>query len=198
MEEIGIANRQTGNPTPSFSSASEKWEFGQVGHSAMGRKNDKYRLRRNVMIEWEILESEAFSSLSAMGIRVLLRFLQKRTWTTARRKGKEPDYNNGGLAFTYAEAETLDISTSQFHTIIKKLVEVGFLEVEHQGGIHKNDYSRYALSERWKAFGTNAFERIEKKRVLWKDHDVRTRMKLKDATENRSEPLRETVAIEAI
>ena len=150
------------------------------------------------MIEWEILESEAFKSLSAKGIQVLLRFLQKRTWIPSKHKGKEPDYSNSKLAFTYAEAETSGISTSQFHTILKKLVEVGFIDVEHQGGIHKNDYSRYALSQRWKTYGTNAFERREKKRVLWKDHDVRTRMKLKDATENRSEPLRETAAIEAI
>jgi predicted transcriptional regulator len=161
-------------------------------------QNAKYQIRRDVYIEWEILESEAFKQLSATGIRVLLRFLQKRTWTKARRKGKKPDYNNGGLAFTYAEAEALDISTSQFHTIIKKLVEVGFLEVEHQGGIHKNDYSRYALSERWRAYGTDAFKAVEKKRVLWKGHDVRSWMEIKDTTENRSEPLRETVAIERI
>jgi len=142
-------------------------------------KNDKYRLRRDAFISWEILESEALRNLSATGIRVLLRFLQKRTWTKARRKGKKPVYDNGGLAFTYEEAKTLDISSSQFYTVIKKLVEVGFIEVEHQGGIHKNDYSRYALSERWRDYGTDAFKSIEKKRVLWKGHDVRSWMKKK-------------------
>ncbi len=160
----------------------------------MGRKNDKFRLRRDTMISWEVLESEAFQSLSATGIRVLLRFLQKRTWVKTRRT-KKPVYENSGLAFTYAEAETLDISTSQFFTVIKKLVEVGFIEVEHQGGIHKNDYSRYALSERWRDYGTDDFKDVKKKRVLWAGHDVRTWMGKKDATENRSEPLRKTVAI---
>ena len=160
-------------------------------------KNDKFRLKRDVFISWEILESEAFQTLSATGIRVLLRFLQKRTWVKSRRKGRKADFNNGGLAFTYAEAEAMDISTSQFHTVIKKLVEVGFIEVEHQGGIHKNDYSRYALSEQWRHYGNKDMPPIMKKRrVLWKDHDVRTWMKLKDATENRSEPLRKTVAID--
>jgi hypothetical protein len=162
----------------------------------MGR-NDKYRLRRDAFISWAILESEAFRSLSATGIRVLLRFLQKRTWTKARRKGQKPDYNNGGLAFTYAEAtEHMGISSSQFNTVINKLIEVGFIDKEHQGGIHKNDYNRYALSERWKGYGNDDFKEVEKKRVLWPGHDVREWMKLKDATENRSEPLRKTVAIE--
>jgi predicted transcriptional regulator len=154
-------------------------------------------LKRDVFISWEILESEAFNTVSATGIRVLLRFLQKRTWVKSRRKGGKPDYNNGGLAFTYAEAKSLDISTSQFHTVIKKLVEVGFIEVEHQGGIHKNDYSRYALSEQWRDYGKkDAPPIMKKRRVLWPGHDVREWMKLKDATENSSEPLRKTVAIE--
>jgi len=161
----------------------------------MGNKNDKFRLHRDTLISWEVLESEAFMSLSATGIRALIRFLQKRTWSKARRT-KKLVFDNGGLSFTYAEAEIMRISTSQFHTVLKKLIEVGFIDVEHQGGIHKNDYSRYALSERWRSYGTNTFQSVVKKRVLWKGHDVRSWMEKKDATENRSEPLRETVAIE--
>ena len=160
----------------------------------MGRKRDKYQLHRDTVIEWEMQESEAFKSLSATGIRVLLRFLQKRTWSKTRLK--RIVYDNGGLAFTYAEAlEVLGISTSQFHAVLKKLIEVGLIDVEHQGGIHKNDFSRYAVSERWRDYGTDAFQCIEKERVLWAGHDVRSWMKKKDATENRNEPLRKTVAI---
>lgn len=147
------------------------------------------------MIPWEISDSEAFKSLSAIGIRVLIRFLQKRTWTK-RRRAKKPDYNNSGLAFTYAEAAIMGISTSQFCTVLKKLIAIGLIDIEYQGGIHKNDYSLYAISERWRSFGTKDFVEVKKPRVLWKGHDVRSWMKKKDATENRSEPLRETVAIE--
>jgi len=159
----------------------------------MGRQ-PKYQLRRDVYIEWKIMESEAFRELSATGIRVLLRFLQKRKWSKRERR-KKPTYENSGLVFTYAEAETLGISTSQFHVVLKKLIENGFIDVEHQGGIHKNDVSIYAVSERWREYGTDAFQTIEKTRVLWAGHDVRSWMKLKDATEYRSEPLRKTVAI---
>ena len=162
----------------------------------MGRKNNKYRLRRDTFVSWEILESEAFKTLSATGIRVLLRFLQKRTWLTTR-KGEKPVYENSGLAFTYNEAEALGISTSQFHTVMKKLHDVGFIDIEHQGGGLARDFSRYAVSSRWIDYGTNAFKSVEKKRVLWQGHDVRTWMERKNkATENRSCQLRKTVAID--
>jgi len=167
----------------------------------MARKSDKYRLRVDAHVDWEIMESEAFKSLSATAIRVLLRFLQKRKWTPSGKRGnrsRKPIYDNNGLSFTYAEAEALGIPTSTFHVTIKTLVEVGFLDVAHQGGIYKNDYSRYNISERWRDFGTPAFKVVEKKRVLQRGCDVRTRMKgKKDATENYSETLQETVAVEA-
>lgn len=146
------------------------------------------------MIPWEVLDSDAFMNLSGTAIRVLIRFLQKRRWSKGR--SRKLIFDNGGLIFTYAEANAMRISTSQFHTVVKKLVEVGFIEIEHQGGIHKNDPSQYAFSERWRDYGTDAFKVMEKSRVLWKGHDVRSWMKKKDATENRSEPLRNTVVME--
>jgi len=149
----------------------------------MGR--NKFQLRRDVYISWEILESEAFKTLSATGIRVLLRFLQKRTWVKVKKKRI---FDNGGLVFTYAEAQVLGISTSQFHTVLKKLYEVGFIDIEHQGGGLARDYSRYAFSERWKDYGTDAFKFVEKKRVLWGGFDVRARME-------KQKKLRETVVV---
>jgi len=158
----------------------------------MERKRNKFQLRRNIYIDWEMAESAAFKKLSATGMRVLLRLLQKRPWT---KKGKKIVFHNNGLAFTYAEAEAMEISPSQFHAVMRRLIEVGFVDVEHQGGIHKNDYSRNAISERWKSYGTDAFQSVEKPRVLWTGHDVRSWKKKKDATENRSESLRKTVAM---
>ncbi|HRS88073.1 MAG TPA: hypothetical protein P5294_02850 [Smithellaceae bacterium] len=164
----------------------------------MAEKNHKrkFLLRRDVYLPWEIMESEAFKKLSAKGIFVLLRFYQKRTWTKEKRKRTE--YHNNGLAFTYGEAEALGISNSQFHTVIKKLVEFGFIDIEHQGGGVARDYSRYKVSERWKSFGTLYFKHVSKSRVLWAGFDVHSRkQKLKKATENRSCQLQETVTITA-
>ena len=165
----------------------------------MSNKNHKNKslLKRDIYLPWEVIQSEAFEKLSAKGIFVLLRFYQKRTWTRHRRN-KRPEFHNNGLVFTYAEAVELGISNSQFHVVIKKLVEVGFIDIEHQGGGVARDYSRYKLSERWKAFGTPNFEHVSKSRVLWTGFDVHSRkQKLKKATENRNCQLRETVTIAA-
>ena len=95
----------------------------------MGRDKNKYRIRRDVYVSWEILESEAFKQLSATAIRVLLKFLQKRTWIKMR---KNTIYENGNLVFTYTEAGEIGISRSMFNNILHKLIEVGFIDMEHQ------------------------------------------------------------------
>ena len=152
------------------------------------RLDKKYLLRRDVWIPWDMFSSTAFKKLSAKGVWVLCRFLQKRTWTKGKGKRQRTQYNNCGLVFTYDEAEHLGISQSQFHTIIKRLVEVGFLDMEHQGGMYGHDYSRYKLSERWRDYGTPMFKKVEKKRVLQPGLDVQSwkTRKSKVTTENRS------------
>ena len=42
----------------------------------------KYKLKRNVTLSHEIMDSDAFKELTAHQIRVLLRFMQKRKWAT--------------------------------------------------------------------------------------------------------------------
>jgi hypothetical protein len=158
---------------------------------------NKYTLKRDIFLEWEMLDSEVFKKLSGKTKNVLLRFLQKRIWIG---KGKKKKYINSGLAFTYSEAMALGVSTSQFHTIIKKLFEIGFIDIEHQGGGLARDYSRYALSERWHDYGTPKFKKLEKKKTLWPGNDVHSRKmkKLEKVTANRNCQLRETATIEGI
>lgn len=158
-------------------------------------------MKRDIYLEWGIFYSDAFKTLSAKAIQVLLKFLQKRTWSrTGKRKREKRVFNNTGLVFTYTEANEMGISTSQFHTIIKKLVEVGFIDIEHQGGGLARDYSRYAFSERWRDYGTTVFKIVKKIRVLQPGLDVRSwkKRKAKKATENSSCQLRETVVIDSI
>ena len=117
-----------------------------------------FNLRRDVLLTWEILDSEAFKALSTSAIRVLLRFLQKRTWEKRKVKGlKKIVYSNDALAFTYAEAAFLGIKNTAFYESIRRLVEVGFIDVDPQGGCYGIDYSRYSLSERWSDYGTDNF-----------------------------------------
>jgi hypothetical protein len=154
----------------------------------------KFLLKRNVLIAWEMLDSAAFKTLSANAIRALIRFLQKRTW---KGKGRNKVFGNTGLVFTYAEAEELAIGRSSFHSIIRRLFELGFIDIEHQGGGVAKDYSRYALSERWKAFGTPGCEPVSKKKVCRTGQDVHSRKQalLKQVTQKRNYQLRKPVSM---
>ena len=89
--------------------------------------------------------------------------MQKRTWTG---KGKKIKYNNSGLIFTYREAqEEIRITSDTFNRAIKKLVGVGFIDIEHRGNCYDRDPSIYALSERWQKFGTSGFKNVTVEKV---------------------------------
>jgi len=147
-----------------------------------------------MLVSCQMLESAAFRKLSASGIRVLLRFLQKRTWSKTGSRKRKIVFNDDDLVFTYEEAmHHMGISSSQYHTIIKKLVEMGFIDLKHQGGAYGRDYSRYGLSERWRHYGTPLFQKVEKKRIVLPGRDVHSRKirQTKKVTVNRNSVITE-------
>lgn len=152
------------------------------------KQRNKFRLKRNVTLPWELLDSEAFQLLTAHQIRVLIRFYQKRTWAAipkGRSRKKEIVFDNTGLSFTYTEAEALGIGESSFYRAIKRLVELGFIDTEHQGGGLGRDYSRYALSERWRDYGTPSFKKVMKERVLPPGVDINSRLQKIEAKQKK-------------
>lgn len=163
----------------------------------MKNAQKKFDLKRDAYVPYELLNSKAFRELSANGIRVLMRFLQKRTWVKTKKRGGRPCFINTGLSFTYVEAQdVLGIGISSFWENMKRLVEVGFVDIEHQGGGLGRDFSRYAFSERWRYYGTPQFKEVKKKRVLQSGLDVQSwKRKAEKATENRSCQLRKSVVI---
>ena len=151
----------------------------------MARKKKKFKLKRKAWIEPEMMESKAFRSLPATAMWVLLRFIQKQPWSESKVGGhKTRIYENSGLTFTYTEAEYFDIPGSTFLRSIRVLVERGFLDVEHRGGTFGHgeikDYSRFKLSNRWKAWGTDDFKKREFKRLKYKSMDVQARKRQKE------------------
>ena len=160
--------------------------------ASQAQKLKHYKLRRDIYVKWELLESEAFKKLNKSSIRVLLRFLQKRTWSRIG-KGKKAKtvYNNDKVAFTYAEASALGIKTNAFYEAIKRLVEVGFIDIEHQGGAYGKDYSRYSLSNRWTSYGTTLFTKREKKRSLRMGMDIQSNIKKKRDRQRKDNIIRQ-------
>jgi hypothetical protein len=142
---------------------------GKQGHV---KENNKYKIRKQIWIEPDLFYSPAFNELSKSGIKTLLRCLQKRKWETTKSHGKKQTvYTNEGFIFPYTEAAFLGIGTTQHWKNIRQLIELGFLDLEYQGGWYQKhdrekDYSRYQLSERWRKYNTPEFIKIEKPKAL--------------------------------
>lgn len=146
---------------------------------------NKYRNKRAAWFEPDLLDSEALRRISKAGstIVTLMRCLQKRKWETTKVGGKKKTiFTDDGFIFPYAEAADLQIAGKTQHwKNIMKLVEVGFLDVVHQGGWYRkhervSDYSVYKCSERWRKFGTPEFVKVEKPKVLPERFHVRANM----------------------
>jgi hypothetical protein len=156
--------------------------------------NRSYKIKRNIWIDDEMFYSKAFIALSASTLRTLMRCLQKRRWEKKRSK---VIVKNEDFIFPYAEAKFLGIGTTQFWKNMKQLVEMGFIDVVYQGGWYQKherekDYSVYRLSDRWRQYGTQAFEPIEKAKVLQRDFYIRSNMerkKSKATSQKRSRQL---------
>ena len=122
-----------------------------------------------VVVEKSLLKSAPFRDLSKIAKNVLFDFLMKRTMQKAKGKPGRSDgwyvKNNGEIEYTYSEAEKKGISRSSFMRAIDKLVENGFIEIAHSGsGGMKGDKSLYAMSERWRSWGTNDFVQKHRKK----------------------------------
>jgi hypothetical protein len=175
--------------------------FGQnFGSSDMKTRpmeiSNKYKIKNQIWLEPDMFYSEAFIGLSASAIKTLMRCLQKRKWEKIKVRGKKQTiYTDDGFTFPYTEAAALRIAgDTQYWENVKKLVEVGFLEVVHQGGWYQKhekekDYNVYKLSERWRKYGTSEFVTVEKPKVLREQFHIRENMKrqkLKVTSQKRS------------
>lgn len=134
-------------------------------------REQKYKQRKynDMYIEREVLFSDAFRKLTKTAMRVYLLFLNKRVMKPfvgkQKRSGKGKYYieNNGKIQFTYKEAlENHGIIGESFRNAIDRLVEVGFIDITKSGsGLHK-DVSLYALSDRWRVYGTDGFQEAKR------------------------------------
>ena len=82
--------------------------------------------------------------------------------------GEKISFNNGEIVFTYTEAKELGIRSSQtFYRVIKELVEEkGFINMTYRGNYYDNEPNKFGISERWKHYGTDRYEKVEIPRIL--------------------------------
>lgn len=128
-------------------------------------------------IEAELILSEAYKSLTKAEMRIYFHFLLKRKFGSQKqgKPGKRTGKiitNNGKITFSYAEAERLGFPRPTFRRGIDKMVNVGLIDIVHQGkggmvdenGIISGEASLYAISERWMDYGTDKFEKKSRKK----------------------------------
>ncbi len=127
----------------------------------------KPRQSAGIYVSRGLLQSRAFLSLRGKAPQVLLLFFTKRRVQRLRRPDARGNrfevVNNGEIVFTYREARRrYGIGKSAFTRAIDALVRRGFISVTHAGGGLKGDCSKYAISDRWRKWGTAEFERAER------------------------------------
>jgi len=66
--------------------------------------------------------------------------------------------NNGEIVFSYSEAQKkYGLTKRRFRDALDKLIELGFIDIAHHGGGLMGDCTLYAISERWRNYGTHEF-----------------------------------------
>jgi len=123
----------------------------------------------NLYLEKDLLKSKVFRSLSKTGIVIYFDFRMKCRWQRPEKRERKRDkwtiINNGDIEYTYSEAEKKGTSRASFMRALDELIEKGFIDVTHPGsGGMKGDKSKYAISYRWRDWGTDNFEKKTRKK----------------------------------
>jgi len=118
-----------------------------------------------IYITKELLESEAYRSLSRCAMLIYQDFLAKRDMRHVKRDRKKVwvIQNNGEIIYPYTQAKDNGFSSDQFRNAIDELQQKGLIDITHQGkGGRKptdgaGDVSQYAIDNRWQDYGTEDF-----------------------------------------
>jgi hypothetical protein len=124
--------------------------------------------RRPVVVYSEVITSRAWLSLTGIAPQVYALFLLRRRMEKQGRRGHEKWVctNNGEIIFTYREAETRhQITPPRFLRAIDNLVKLGFIDITSPGKAVAKVPTKYAISERWRDYGKESFEKASRKKV---------------------------------
>jgi hypothetical protein len=125
----------------------------------------------------DVARSRAYRSLKlSASFIVYNEFLMRRViQKISGKRGKRTPVivNNGRIEFTYGEAEKMGISRPRFERAITELVEKGLIDITHAGGGCYGNKSLYAISNRWRKFGTKDFD------IKTREKDTRVSIRMK-------------------
>ena len=142
-----------------------------------------------VYIERDILESDAYWSLTGAAPQVYMVFLMKRILSD-KAFGKDKARiieNNGEITYTFKEAwKNHRIPKSTFLRARDQLIKAGLIEIVEDGGYHHT--TKYAISNNWRNYPEQIFERPKSGNLV----GIKTRWK-KDTVKSGTNNLKSTV-----
>ena len=116
-----------------------------------------------IVVERKLLESKAYHDLDGKAAKVLMWFLAKRKMIKhkGRKRSEWEIANNGEIVFPYKEAEEKHgLSGQVFSRLIGELMDKGFIDITIQGIGAAKAPSLYAISGRWRNYGTAEFKSV--------------------------------------
>lgn len=139
-------------------------------HANRRCKLSKWIKKDVLWVKRDLLKSPAWFALRGKSCQVLGMFWYKRQMEEVKSPGKKrkADYlikNNGDIVFPYEEARLqYGISWQAFSRALDDLIEHGFIDITELGTGISGFPSKYALSERWRKWGTPEFEIVQRRR----------------------------------
>ena len=126
------------------------------------KKKNRYA-EPGMYVTFELVKSKAFSVLTGKSVQILMDFLCKRKFDKDLMKhGNFSPVNKDRMMYTRKEATSRGYTERVFAHGINRLIEVGFLGLIEQGGGMEGHALIYALSQRWRKYGTPDFVRAER------------------------------------
>ena len=118
----------------------------------------------SIRVGYDLLHSQAYRNLNyGPAIKVLNWFYEKLKYDVDKKKRGKDRYrliNDGEISFTYKEAGQRGLTDQKFRKALLELHKFGFIDVTHPGSGIRGDYTKFAISDRWREFATNKFKSV--------------------------------------
>lgn len=121
-------------------------------------KKNSWGFGPRIVIDTEMVKSEAFQNLDRSANLLLLLFMAKRhaVYIKDRKTGRDKRVfdNLDRITMTYKklEAPPFRWNRPKITRAIDKLLAHGFIEIKRQGGRYRKDKTVYALIEKWRTW----------------------------------------------
>ncbi len=130
----------------------------------MARKRnpkDPYE-KKPIYFDRKLQKSKAYWSLTGLAPQYLTELMGRRQMHFVNADRVWVVKNNGEIVFTYTQAKKkYGVNSGRHSRALKKLLEVGFIDISHLGGGMNGDCTKFSISKRWKEYGTLDFKKKE-------------------------------------